>query len=100
MSMTANRFAGIRAALCRTLEEAQLSREHNDANVLCLSGDLVDAATNESIVNAWLETEFEGGRHGRRVAKIGPFVLIHGKSPEFTRLGVASPTGFEPVLPP
>ena len=71
MAIAANKVDGVRAAVCYDEQTAQLSRQHNDANVLCLSGDSVDAASNEAIANVWLTTEFEGGRHGRRVAKIG-----------------------------
>jgi ribose 5-phosphate isomerase B len=70
MSLAANKFPGIRAAVCVTEPMAELSRKHNDANVLCLSADLVDSELNQRLVNTWLQTEFEGGRHSRRVAKI------------------------------
>lgn len=68
MSMTANRFAGIRAALCRTLEEAELSRQHNDANVLCLGARTTDLNLLKQIVEKWLTTDFEEGRHTDRIA--------------------------------
>ena len=68
MSMTANRFSSIRAALCRTLEEAQLSREHNDANVLCIGARTTDEALILKIVKKWLEVDFAGGRHSDRLA--------------------------------
>ena len=55
----------------RDQNAARLSRQHNDANVLCLSADSVETRLNEAITAAWLETAFDGGRHGRRVAKIG-----------------------------
>ena len=71
MAIAANKVQGVRAAVCYDERTAKLSREHNDANVLCLSGDLVDDSANQAIAAVWLETEFEGGRHGRRVAKIG-----------------------------
>jgi ribose 5-phosphate isomerase B len=71
MSISANKIPGVRAALCYEESTARLSRQHNDANVLCLSGDLVDPTKNESIATVWLATEFEGGRHSHRVAKIG-----------------------------
>lgn len=67
MSMQANRYMGIRAALCWNPEVAQLSRQHNGSNVLCLSARLVDAATNKEILRKWLETAFEGGRHAERI---------------------------------
>jgi ribose 5-phosphate isomerase B len=70
MSITANKVAGVRAALCHDELTAQMSRRHNDANVLCLPADLVGDALMQSIVQVWLATEFEGGRHSRRVGKI------------------------------
>jgi ribose 5-phosphate isomerase B len=70
MSITANKVPGIRAALCHDDLTAQMSRRHNDANVLCLPADLVGDALMQSIVKVWLQTEFEGGRHQRRVDKI------------------------------
>ncbi|MFW6347829.1 MAG: ribose 5-phosphate isomerase B [Cyclonatronaceae bacterium] len=68
--MTANKFAGVRAALAWNPEVAALSAQHNDANMLCLPGRFVDEQTVASIVETWLTTEFEGGRHERRVNKI------------------------------
>lgn len=70
MSMAANKVKGIRAALCYDELAAKLSREHNDANVLCLSGDLIGPMMVRRIVETWLTTEFAGGRHLRRVKKI------------------------------
>ena len=70
MSMAANKVKGIRAALCYDELAAKLSREHNDANVLCLSGDLIGPAMVRKIVETWLTTEFVAGRHLRRVKKI------------------------------
>ena len=70
MSMAANKVRGIRAALCFDELAAKLSREHNDANVLCLSGDLIGSAVVRKIVETWLTTEFVAGRHLRRVKKI------------------------------
>ena len=70
MSITANKVPGIRAALVHTPEEARLSRQHNDANVLTLGGRILDGKTSLQIVAEWLTTAFEGGRHGRRVRKI------------------------------
>ena len=68
MSMTANRYKEIRAALCRTKEEAQLSREHNDANILCLGARTTAWEDIQEIVMVWLKTQFEGGRHQNRIA--------------------------------
>ncbi len=70
MSITANKIKGIRAALCHDELSAQISRHHNDANVLCISGDLIGEVLLRKIVEAWLNTEFSGGRHQRRVKKI------------------------------
>jgi ribose 5-phosphate isomerase B len=70
MSIAANKVPGVRAALCLTPEMARLSRRHNDANVLVLGADLVAPEENRRILDAWLETGFEGGRHARRVGKI------------------------------
>ena len=70
MSIVANRFPGVRAALCLDVETARLSRRHNDANVLVLAGRKTDSATALSIVQTWMETAFEGGRHTRRLDKI------------------------------
>jgi ribose 5-phosphate isomerase B len=70
MSITANKVEGVRAALCHDELTAQLSRRHNNANILCLPADLVGDALMQSMVRRWLETEFEGGRHARRVDKI------------------------------
>jgi len=70
MSIVANRFPGVRAALCLDEEMARMSRMHNDANVLVLAGRKTDSETARRIVRVWLETPFEGGRHGRRLEKI------------------------------
>jgi ribose 5-phosphate isomerase B len=70
MSITANKVDLVRAALCHDELTAQMSRRHNDANVLCLPADLMGDALMQSIVKMWLTTEFEGGRHARRVEKI------------------------------
>jgi ribose 5-phosphate isomerase B len=70
MSMAANKVHGIRAALCHDELSAQISRDHNDANVLCLSADQVGSVLLRKMVEVWLDTDFRGGRHGRRVKKI------------------------------
>ena len=71
MCIAANKIKGVRAALCYDELNAQISRQHNDANVLCLSGDLLGPSALRKIVEIWLTTEFSGGRHQRRVNKIG-----------------------------
>ena len=70
MSYTANRFPGVRAALAWTPEIAELSRRHNDANVLVLPARFIEPAQGIEILRHWLEAPFDGGRHERRVAKI------------------------------
>ncbi|MDR2035336.1 MAG: ribose 5-phosphate isomerase B [Coriobacteriales bacterium] len=70
MAIAANKIPGIRAATVTSPEFASLTREHNNTNVLALSGRFVDVETNKSIVRIFLETDFEGGRHQRRVDKI------------------------------
>jgi ribose 5-phosphate isomerase B len=70
MVMVANKVSGIRAALAWSEEIARLSRQHNDANVLCLPGRFVDAELAVRIVDTWLAEGFEGGRHVARVDKI------------------------------
>lgn len=70
MSIAANKVAGVRAAHVGTVYEAQLSREHNDANILTLGSRTLDEDTAFKIVDKWLRTPFAGGRHQRRVDKI------------------------------
>lgn len=70
ISIQVNRYKGIRAALCRDVEDAQMSRKHNDSNILCLGGRKHSNQQLIEIVNAWLETEFEGGRHQTRVSML------------------------------
>ena len=71
ISIAANRHKGIRAALCYDEETAILSRQHNDANVLCMGGRKTDKHLAGRLVDLFLTTEFEGGRHLRRVGKLG-----------------------------
>jgi len=73
MSITANKVPGIRAALCHDELTAELSRRHNDANVLCLPADLIGEELIRRVVDVWLSAEFEGGRHERRIEKITAF---------------------------
>jgi ribose 5-phosphate isomerase B len=70
MSMAANRFRGIRAALCTSEYQARMSRAHNDANVLIIGGRVTGVEMALSILRTWLETSFEGGRHQRRIDRI------------------------------
>ncbi len=70
MAITANKFPGVRAAPCTDEVTAEISRRHNDLNILCLSADMLSPRSVERMVELWIETEFEGGRHSRRVEKI------------------------------
>lgn len=70
MCIAANKVRGVRAAACHDDITAEASRRHNDANVLCLSGDLLGERLIDRMIEIWLGTEFEGGRHARRVEKI------------------------------
>ncbi len=80
MDICANKVNGIRAALCHDELTAQMSRRHNDSNVLCLASDVLGEELMRRIVSSWLNTEFEpGGRHERRVRKIA--WIEDGKDP-------------------
>ncbi len=70
MSMAANRHRGVRAALCHDAYTAEMARRHNDANVLCMGARVLGPGVAEQIVDVFLSTPFEGGRHARRVGKI------------------------------
>jgi ribose 5-phosphate isomerase B len=70
MAITANKVAGVRAATCHDEVTAEMSRRHNDLNVLCLSAEMVGPEVQDKMLRTWLETPFEGGRHARRLAKI------------------------------
>jgi ribose 5-phosphate isomerase B len=70
MCMAANKVCGARAVNCRDVIDAELSRRHNDANVLCLGADFIGEEQIERMVRAWLATDFEGGRHTRRTEKL------------------------------
>jgi ribose 5-phosphate isomerase B len=77
MCIAANKVFGVRAANCRDLIDAEMSRLHNDANVMCLSADLISEDAMERMVKTWLETRFEGNRHSRRVEKIARYEQEH-----------------------
>jgi len=77
MCIAANKVHGVRAAPCHDSITAEMSRRHNDANILCLSGDLLGEELIDRMVRIWLQTEFEGGRHARRVEKIEHFEKNH-----------------------
>lgn len=70
VSIAANKIPGIRAAVCHDMRTAKLSRNHNDANVLCMPADTLNAEQMKEIIEMWVAEPFEGGRHARRVEKI------------------------------
>ncbi|MBL8759487.1 MAG: ribose 5-phosphate isomerase B [Phycisphaerae bacterium] len=80
MCIAANKVKGVRAALAHDELTAQISRTHNDANVLCLSADLLGQRLIEKIVESWLATPFQGGRHERRLKEIA--AIEEGKDPK------------------
>ncbi|QEG23179.1 ribose 5-phosphate isomerase B [Mariniblastus fucicola] len=79
MSIAANKVKGVRAAVCNNVAQSRLSRQHNDANVLCIPGDSFEESAVKELVSVWLETEFEGGRHARRVDKVKQMEEDFGK---------------------
>jgi ribose 5-phosphate isomerase B len=81
MSMVANKFPGVRAALVQDLDAARSSREHNDANILVLSGAKTEQSMAKEILEIWLATPFAGGRHQRRVDKISQIERDLGLQP-------------------
>jgi ribose 5-phosphate isomerase B len=82
MTILANKFPGVRAALVHDLRGAQMSREHNNANILVLGGGVTEKFAAQKIVDLWLETPFAGGRHQRRLEKIAQIELELGTSIE------------------
>ena len=78
--IAANKVRGVRAALCNDLYTARMSREHNDANVLAMGGRIVAPGLADEIVELWLTTQFEGGRHQRRVDQIMEIEKQHGEN--------------------
>ncbi len=68
MSLAANRHQGIRAALCHEIFTAEMSRRHNDSNILCMGGRVIGPALAFEMVKTWLATPFDGGRHSRRIS--------------------------------
>lgn len=81
MCVVANKFPGVRAAPCFDDITAELSRRHNDLNVLCLSGDVMGEKLADRIVEIWLRTPFEGGRHARRLQKVAAIEQRNGAPP-------------------
>jgi glycine hydroxymethyltransferase len=93
VSITANKFPRVRAALCMNPEMASMTRQHNNANVLCLSGKFTPEAEAAEILEAWLAAEFEGGRHERRLLKIKDYasetagtIAVYDADPEIYAL--------------
>jgi ribose 5-phosphate isomerase B len=70
MAITANKFPNVRATTCSDELTAEMCRRHNDVNVLCLSGDMLGERPIDGMIDTWIKTQFEGGRHARRLGKI------------------------------
>ncbi len=86
MSIVVNRFPGIRGTLCSDVYTAKMCREHNDSNILILGGRVIGEGLAAEIVDTWLNTKFEGGRHQRRLDKINEIdANLKSKSPGQTR---------------
>jgi RpiB/LacA/LacB family sugar-phosphate isomerase len=79
MAITANKFKGVRAAVVTDPYTARMSKEHNDANVIAVGGRVLDETKAVETVRAWLEAEYEGGRHDRRLKKIAEIEAKHFK---------------------
>ena len=79
MCVVANKFPGIRAAVCHDISAAEMSRKHNDSNMLGLGADVINEELARKILHVWLETKFEGGRHLRRIQKISEIESRLGK---------------------
>jgi ribose 5-phosphate isomerase B len=79
MCIVANKFPGVRAAPCHDEVSVEIARRHNDLNVLCLSGEIMAECSVDRLVEIWLNTAFDGGRHARRVQKIHSFENHNGK---------------------
>ena len=93
MTMAANKVAGIRAALCHDELTAEMSRRHNDANVLCLAADLLGEELIHRMVGVWLTTPFDGGRHTRRVQKVMAAERFLAPSAEYIPTACQTPKG-------
>jgi ribose 5-phosphate isomerase B len=79
MCIVANKFPGVRAAVCHDVSAAEMSRKHNDSNMLGLGADVINEELARKILHVWLETKFEGGRHLRRIQKISDIESRLGK---------------------
>jgi ribose 5-phosphate isomerase B len=82
MAIAANKFKGVRAAPCYDEVMVEMSRRHNDVNVLCLPGDLIGERPIDELVLMWLQTDFDGGRHASRVQKIDEIEKERGTDPD------------------
>lgn len=90
MSIVANKFKGVRAALCCDDASAEVSRRHYDSNILCLPSDFVGQQMVLRIVEAWLTTSFAGGRHARRLAKIACLEIDPSDKCEMNKNGIST----------
>jgi len=95
MSIAANKVPGVRAVDAWSLDSARLSRQHNDANVLCLGERLLSQEEAFAIVDLWLATPFDGGRHGTRVAKIAALESTAATSPGSSGEGAGGPASMK-----
>jgi len=85
MAITANKFSGVRAAPCSDPETAEITRRHNDLNVLCLpANDLTSETQTDALVQTWIDTPFDAGRHARRLEKITVLEKLTGEDGEGT----------------
>ncbi|HYW81455.1 MAG TPA: RpiB/LacA/LacB family sugar-phosphate isomerase [Thermoguttaceae bacterium] len=82
MCIAANKVPGVRAAPCHDVVTIEVARRHNDLNVLCLPGDIVDEKLLDRLIETWIDTPFDGGRHARRNEKIDGFQNGNGHSPD------------------
>ena len=73
MSISANKVRGIGASLCHDAVTAEMARRHNNTNILCLPADLISESLIERVLEVWIDTPFDGGRHQRRIGKISAF---------------------------
>ncbi len=97
MAITANKFPRVRAASCYSEVMVEMSRRHNDVNVLCLPGDMIGDRPIDELVLMWLNTEFDGGRHADRVNKISEIELRSDDSPNTEDLSL-DPSASSPDL--
>lgn len=102
MCIAANKFCGVRAVTCHDDVTAEYSRRHNNANVMCLSADMLGDRLLGRIVEIWLRTEFEGGRHQRRLEKIEEFERVNGcyRSPDGSEASNGAVHGNAPATAP